>query len=180
MREIGEARTLSDGYKRRFDLTVLVLAHMLLMPLWLLLWTIIPVLIWLSDRGPVFYKQKRVGKDGQVFTILKFRTMVPGAESTGPAWTTEGDPRVTRFGKLLRRMALDELPETLSIWKGDMSLVGPRALDLEEQRGLEQQIPGFAQRLQVRSTTAPTTPMISSASTWSTSTAWAFGWTQGS
>ncbi len=76
--------------------------------------------------------------------------MVPDADRMGPAWTTEGDPRVTRIGKLLRRTALDELPEVLSIWTGHMSLVGPRALDVEEQKGLEQQVPGFAERLRVR------------------------------
>ena len=137
------------SHKRWFDLSILALAHLLLLPLWLLLWTLIPLLIWIADRGPVFYKQERVGKDGRVFTMRKFRTMVRDADRDGPAWTTEGDPRVTRIGKLLRRTALDELPELLSIWKGDMSLVGPRALDVEEQKGMEELIPGFAHRLQV-------------------------------
>jgi len=144
---ISESRR--SRYKRPFDLSVLVATHVVLSPLWLLLWTLIPILIWLWDRGPVFYKQKRVGKHGRVFTILKFRTMVPDSDRKGPAWTTEGDPRVTGIGKILRRTALDELPEVLSIWNGDMSLVGPRALDIEEQKILEQEIPGFAQRLRV-------------------------------
>ena len=139
----------SGAYKRWFDLTILVIAHALLLPLWLLLWTLIPLVIWLGDRGPVFYRQRRAGKDGRVFTILKFRTMVPGADRSGPMWTMEEDPRVTRVGRILRRTALDELPGVISIWKGDMSLVGPRALDVTEQRELEQQIPGFGKRLQV-------------------------------
>jgi len=139
----------SDGYKRWFDLTILVLAHLMLLPLWLLLWGIIPILIWLGDRGPVFFRQQRVGKDGQTITVLKFRTMQCGADSDGPAWTTDDDPRVTRVGKLLRRTALDELPELINIWKGEMSLVGPRALDVEEHQALERQIPDFAKRLQV-------------------------------
>ena len=139
-----------DNYKRFYDITILVLTHTLLLPLWLLLWSVIPLLIWLGDRGSVFYKQGRVGKDGRVFTILKFRTMVLGADRQGPAWTTRNDWRVTRIGKVLRRTALDELPEILSIWKGDMSLVGPRALDVEEQQALERQIDGFAERLRVR------------------------------
>ena len=143
------AKRHSGAYKRWFDLTVLVLAHALLLPLWLLLWTLIPLVIWLGDRGPVFYRQRRAGKDGSVFTILKFRTMVPGADRSGPIWTMEEDPRVTRVGRILRRTALDELPGVLSIWKGDMSLVGPRALDVVEQEELEQQIPGFGQRLKV-------------------------------
>ena len=134
-------------YKRWFDLTILVLAHVLLLPVWVFLWTVVPLLIWVGDRGPVFYRQQRVGKDGRVFTIIKFRTMMPDADQKGPAWTSEGDPRVTRVGRVLRRMALDELPEVISIWKGNMSLVGPRALDVEEHERLEQEIPGFRERL---------------------------------
>jgi lipopolysaccharide/colanic/teichoic acid biosynthesis glycosyltransferase len=136
-----------DSYKSWFDPTILVLAHLLFLPLWILLWTLIPVLIWLGDRGPVFYRQKRAGKQGQPFTVLKFRTMVMDADRKGPAWTTDGDPRITPIGRLLRRTALDELPELLSIWKRDMSFVGPRALDLEEQQALEKQIPDFEKRL---------------------------------
>jgi lipopolysaccharide/colanic/teichoic acid biosynthesis glycosyltransferase len=128
----------------------MVLAHLLLLPVWVVLWTAFPLIIWLGDRGPVFFRQQRVGRDGRVFIVLKFRTMVPDAEKKGPAWTTEGDSRITRVGRVLRRTALDELPETLSIWKGDMSLVGPRALDAPEQRWLETQIPGFSDRLRVR------------------------------
>ena len=139
-----------DGYKRWFDRTVLILAQILLLPLWLLLWTIIPIMIRLGDRGPVFYKQDRVGRDGRIFTVFKFRTMVPDADGMGASWTMDQDPRVTRVGKLLRRTALDELPELLNIWKGDMSLVGPRALDVKEQKSLEKLIDGFEDRLQVR------------------------------
>ena len=139
----------SDKYKSWFDLTLLIFFHLLLLPVWLVLWTIIPILIRLEDRGPVFYKQQRIGKNGRVISVLKFRTMVEDAESKGPAWTTEGDPRVTRVGRLLRRTALDELPEVINIWKREMSFVGPRALDVEEQRYLEGVVPGFEHRLQV-------------------------------
>ncbi len=107
-------------------------------------------MVWLEDRGPVFYRQVRAGKDGRPITVAKFRTMVPEAEKRGPAWTLENDPRITRVGKLLRRTALDELPETWSIWKGDMSFVGPRALDVSEHRLLESQMAGFEARLAVR------------------------------
>ena len=141
---------INDSYKRWFDISVLVLAHLLLLPLWVVLWTVIPLLVWLEDRKPVFYQQKRMGKDSKPFNVIKFRTMVIDAEERGPAWTTDDDPRVTRVGRILRRTALDELPELINIWKGDMSFVGPRALDLDEQRSLEQLIPGFAKRLQVR------------------------------
>ena len=137
------------AYKMWLDLAILLAAHLLLLPMWLLLWTVIPLSIWLADRGPVFYRQERMGKNGRVFTILKFRTMIPDADKAGPAWTSEADSRVTRVGKVLRRTALDELPGLLSIIKRDMSLVGPRALAVAEQKVLEKSIPGFEQRLQV-------------------------------
>ncbi len=140
----------SSSYKRPFDLTILVLAHLLLLPVWVLLWATIPLLIWLQDRGPVFYRQRRMGKGGRVFVVCKFRTMVLNADQLGPVWTVERDPRVTRIGRLLRRTALDELPQVLNIWKGEISLVGPRALDADEHRGLELEIPEFGERLRVR------------------------------
>ena len=138
------------AYKRPFDLSLLLFGLVLLLPLWLLLWTLIPIAIWLGDRGPIFYSQRRAGKDGRVFIVHKFRTMVPHADLKGPAWTIEGDLRLTRVGKILRRTALDELPELWSILIGDMSFVGPRPLDENEQNQLEDQIPGFRQRLMVR------------------------------
>jgi len=136
-----------DSYKVWFDLTILALAHVSLLPIFLLLWITIPILIWLGDRGPVFYHQKRIGKNGNIIVIHKFRTMVINADQKGPAWTTPDDSRITPIGKILRRTALDELPEVLNIWKREMSLVGPRALDVAEQSQLEQQIPGFERRL---------------------------------
>ena len=147
---MSPAQSTDPLYKRPFDLSVLVAAHLLLLPLWLLLWTVIPLAIRLNDGGPVFYGQKRVGKDGRLFTVLKFRTMVPDADRVGPAWTNEDDRRVTRVGRVLRKTALDELPSLLAIWNGSMSFVGPRALAEKEQWYLESQIPGFADRLKVR------------------------------
>ena len=141
---------VKDSYKRWFDLTVLLVAHVILAPIWLLVWTVVPILIWLEDKEQVFHRQQRMGRGGKPFNLLKFRTMVIGAEGMGPAWTTENDPRVTRVGKILRRTALDELPEIISIWKGDMSFVGPRALDRDEQRCLEELILGFEKRLKVK------------------------------
>jgi lipopolysaccharide/colanic/teichoic acid biosynthesis glycosyltransferase len=142
--------TVKDSYKTWFDLTILVFAHLLLAPLWLILWSVIPLLIWLDDRGPVFYVQQRMGQNGNPFRVIKFRTMVVDAENQGPAWTTNDDSRVTRIGRILRRTALDELPEVISIWRGHMSFVGPRALDMDEHRILEEFMPGFEKRLQVR------------------------------
>lgn len=134
-------------YKRPLDLFVLMAAHIALAPIWIALWVTIPTAIALEGGRPIFFVQHRSGRGGREFPIRKFRTMIPNADKVGPAWTTESDPRVTRVGRFLRRTGLDELPEILSIWKGDMSLVGPRALPVEEQRHLEQQIPNFGDRL---------------------------------
>lgn len=143
-------QTQDKFYKRPFDLAVIVLAHLLLFPLWVVLWGLIPLLIWLEDRGPVFYPQKRVGKDGQVFRILKFRTLVQNADQTVRAWTVPDQHYVTRIGSILRVTALDELPQVLNIFKGEMSLVGPRAMPVDEFQEFRDKIPGLEQRLAVR------------------------------
>jgi lipopolysaccharide/colanic/teichoic acid biosynthesis glycosyltransferase len=81
----------------------------------------------LDSPGPVFYRQRRVGRHGQPFELWKLRTMVPGAESMGAGiYVLEGDPRITRSGRLLRRFSLDELPNLINVLKGDMAMVGPR------------------------------------------------------
>lgn len=136
-------------YKRPFDIGIILFSHLLLLPIWVVLWITIPLLIWWTDRGPVFYRQSRVGKDGQTFSVLKFRTMVVNADQIGPGWTSEGDTRVTRIGGILRRTGLDEYPEVWSILKGDMSFVGPRPLNVQEQEEFERIVPGFQDRLSV-------------------------------
>ena len=84
------------------------------------------LMVKLSSRGPVFYRGTRVGLNGKLFPMLKFRTMVVDAESLGGSATAADDPRITRFGKFLRRYKLDELPQLFNVLLGDMSLVGPR------------------------------------------------------
>ena len=85
------------------------------------------VAIKLDDGGPVFYRQRRVGWNGEEFDLLKLRTMVVGAERQGAGWAVNrGDPRITRAGRLLRRLSLDELPQFWNVLRGDMSLIGPR------------------------------------------------------
>jgi lipopolysaccharide/colanic/teichoic acid biosynthesis glycosyltransferase len=81
----------------------------------------------LESRGQVFYRQRRVGRDGEPFELWKLRTMVPGAEAMGAGiYVVEGDPRITRTGRLLRRFSLDELPNLVNVLRGEMSIVGPR------------------------------------------------------
>jgi exopolysaccharide biosynthesis polyprenyl glycosylphosphotransferase len=88
---------------------------------------LIAVGIRLSSSGPVLYRQERMGLDGERFEMLKFRTMIEGAEHvTGPIWAADDDPRVTRLGRWLRRTSLDELPQLINVLRGEMSLVGPR------------------------------------------------------
>ncbi len=139
------------GYKRSFDLVVLVLAHILLLPLWIVLWTSIPMMIWLNDQGPILFRQRRIGRDGKEFTLLKFRTMIVDAEKlTGAIWSTANDDRITRPGRLLRATALDELPQILNILRGDMSFVGPRAERPELHEEILKTVPDFGQRLAMR------------------------------
>lgn len=138
-------------YKRPFDLAVVASALTLLAPLWLLLLTAIPLLIRLEDGGPVFYRQTRLGRDGRRFRLLKFRTMVVDAETgTGPVWAGPSDPRITRVGGVLRRLRFDELPQLLSVLRGEMSLVGPRPERPELAARFERDLPGFSRRLRVR------------------------------
>jgi len=107
--------------KRTFDLIVAALAVVLLAPLML----VIAALIKLTSPGDVLYRGVRTGRYGRPFRILKFRTMVPDAERAGTT-TVLGDPRVTRVGRWLRRVKLDELPQLFNVLRGEMSLVGPR------------------------------------------------------
>ena len=121
-------------------------------------WVLIALAIKIEDRGPIFFRQARVGLGGREFDALKFRSMVPDAEArTGPVQATENDPRVTRVGRVMRSTAMDELPPLWNIFAGDMSFGGPRPLrpGEVEVRGDGQlvpldQIPGYAARHGVR------------------------------
>jgi len=140
--------------KRSFDCALAGVGLLVSMPIWAAL----AVAIKLEDGGPIFFRQERVGLDGRVFDALKFRSMIPDAEArTGPVQASEGDPRVTRVGRLMRATAMDELPQLWNIFTGDMSFVGPRPLRPGEVdvRGDGQlipldQIPGYAARHRVR------------------------------
>jgi len=108
--------------KRAVDLLGSAVGLILLSPFLML----VAILIKLDSRGPVFYAQERMGLDARPFACLKFRSMRTDAERNGPGWTTENDPRVTRLGRLIRRLSIDELPQLINVLLGDMSLVGPR------------------------------------------------------
>ena len=122
---VANARRRTPAGKRVFDVALSGIGLCLSAPVWL----VAAALIKLEDGGPVFYRQARVGLRGTPFTVLKFRSMVTDAEREhGPLQAAAGDPRVTRVGRLLRATAMDELPQLVNIFRGDMSFVGPRAL----------------------------------------------------
>jgi len=108
--------------KRMFDSVAASIGLLVLSPLLLVLL----LLVKLSSPGPVFYWQERVGRNGKIFRIVKFRSMVEDADKRGPALTSAGDHRITALGRMFRRLKLDELPQLWNVLKGEMSLVGPR------------------------------------------------------
>jgi lipopolysaccharide/colanic/teichoic acid biosynthesis glycosyltransferase len=133
--------------KRIFDLCVSIIFLVLFAPFYLL----IAVLIKLDSSGPVHYHALRVGKDGRLFKLLKFRTMKANSSNLGPAITQTSDPRITRVGKILREIKVDEIPQLWNVIRGDMSLVGPRPEDPryvekynEEQRKILLVKPGLS------------------------------------
>ncbi|MCD6419501.1 MAG: sugar transferase [Synergistetes bacterium] len=108
--------------KRIVDVVVGSILFLVVMPLFLC----IAIAVKMEDGGRVFYLQKRMGKEFVPFYLIKFRTMIEGADSMGPKITIKDDPRVTRVGRVLRKYKLDELPQLINVVKGDMSIVGPR------------------------------------------------------
>ncbi len=128
--------------KANIDKALAILALIISSPLFL----IIPILIKLDSRGPVIFKQLRVGEYGKYFEIMKFRTMRKDAEAGGPSWTASGDSRITRVGGFLRKSRLDELPQLINVLKGDMSFVGPRPEVPHFVDKLKEAIPYYAQR----------------------------------
>ncbi|MGN1328884.1 MAG: sugar transferase [Eubacterium sp.] len=109
--------------KRIFDIIFSLVAIIILSPLMI----IVSVAIKVDSKGPVIFKQERLGKDARVFQIYKFRSMCVGAEQTGTGqYSFAGDPRVTKVGKIVRATSIDELPQLINVLKGDMSFIGPR------------------------------------------------------
>lgn len=133
--------------KRSIDIGVSSFILLVGLPVWIL----VAVAIKLDSRGPVFYKQERVGKDGKVFIMSKFRSMRKDAEKySGPQWAEKNDLRITRFGRVIRRLHIDEVPNFINVLDGDMSLVGPRPERPVFVKQLLEQIPLYTRRLKVR------------------------------
>lgn len=115
----------ADRFRRVLDSSIALVGLVLLSPLF----AAVALLIKLDSPGPVFYLAQRVGKDGRRFRLYKFRSMVSGADRQGPGVTADGDRRITRMGRWLRRSKVDELPQLINVLTGEMSLVGPRPED---------------------------------------------------
>ncbi len=124
-------------FKRVFDASLSVVLFIIFVPLFLT----VALLVKLTSKGPIFFQQKRCGLGMKEFKMYKFRTMVKNAESLknqlqnemdGPVFKVKCDPRITRVGKVLRKWSIDELPQLINVMRGEMSLVGPRPLSLEE------------------------------------------------
>lgn len=135
-----------DKTKRITDVILASLILLFSFPLWI----IIALVIKLEDRGPIFYHQKRIGKDKKPFMLVKFRSMREDAEKAGPVWAKRKDPRITRVGNILRASHLDELPQMLNVIKGDISLVGPRPERPKFVQELEEKIPHYNIRHLIR------------------------------
>ena len=145
-RQDGAARYAEGWAKRAVDVIVSALLLWLSLPFG----PVVALLIKIGSRGPVFYKQARIGRGGRVFIIRKFRSMIHPAEENGAMWADERDPRVTAVGYVLRRMHLDEWPQILNVLRGEMSLVGPRPERPEFVRRLSEEIPHYDLRHRVK------------------------------
>ena len=133
--------------KRGMDVVLSMLAIPVLIPIWIVL----AVLIKLESRGPILFRQIRIGQDGRPFVLYKLRSMCDGAEDyTGPVWATFPDPRATGVGRLMRRTGLDETMQVVNVLKGEMSLVGPRPERPYFVERLRRQVVNYDARLVAR------------------------------
>ena len=141
------ARRRFQEFKRVFDITTSFLGLLFALPILL----IAGLFIKLVSPGPIFFRQTRVGKNGTLFTIYKLRTMrVNAEEETGAIWARENDPRLIPFGKWIRKMHLDEIPQLWNVLQGEMSMIGPRPERPEFVSHLRETIPDYEKRLQVK------------------------------
>ncbi|EGD58764.1 sugar transferase [Novosphingobium nitrogenifigens DSM 19370] len=142
----SSGRMVSSAIKRLFD----IVASMTLLVVTAPIIAIFAVLVKLDSRGPAFFRQTRVGHYGETFSLIKLRSMRVDAEANGAQWAAKQDPRVTRIGRLIRKLRIDELPQTWTVLKGEMSFVGPRPERPEFVSDLEEQLPFYAERHMVK------------------------------
>lgn len=142
----SSSRMFSSAVKRIFDVVASSILLVLTLPLILLF----ALLVKMDSKGPAFFRQKRVGLYGEPFTLIKLRSMRTDAEKDGAKWAEKDDPRVTRLGRFIRKVRIDELPQTWSVLKGEMSFVGPRPEVPSFVEALEEEIPFFGERHMVK------------------------------
>lgn len=147
-RSVGRGQRRRGAYKRWYDLLLVLAFTVIFLPIWLPAWILIPVLVLIFDGRPVFCVQNRVGRDGRVFRMYKFRTM-PGdvEEESGPTLPQRNDPRATGLGRILRMTSLDEAPQVINILRGEMSVVGPRPERPELVDIIKIEVPDYDGRL---------------------------------
>lgn len=137
---------LTAGAKRLFDVAFATALLICLAPALLLA----AIAVWIDSPGPVLYRQRRIGRGGREFSVLKLRSMIAEAEPDGPRYASPNDTRVTRVGRLLRKFHIDEIPQAINVLRGDMSFVGPRPERPEFVRELEREIPNYHCRHMVK------------------------------
>ncbi len=142
----SSGRMFSSAAKRVFD----IVASLILLTLSFPIIALFAILVKLDSEGPAFFRQKRVGLYGETFNLIKLRTMRNDAERDGAKWAQQDDPRVTRIGKFMRKVRIDELPQTWSVLKGEMSFVGPRPEVPAFVSDLEEKVPYYAERHMVK------------------------------
>ena len=142
----SSSRMFSSAAKRVFDIA----ASSILLALTLPIIALFALLVKLDSKGPAFFRQKRVGLYGETFNLIKLRSMCTDAETNGAKWAEENDPRVTRIGRFIRKVRIDELPQTWSVLKGQMSFVGPRPEVPQFVNDLEEHLPFYAERHMVK------------------------------
>ena len=142
----SSGRMLSSAAKRVFDIVASFALLVLTLPVILLF----AILVKLDSKGPAFFRQKRVGLYGETFDLIKLRSMSTDAEKDGAKWASKNDPRVTRIGRFIRKVRIDELPQTWSVLKGNMSFVGPRPEVPQFVADLEEELPFYAERHMVK------------------------------
>ena len=142
----SSGRMFSSAVKRIFDITASVILLVLTFPIIALF----ALLVKIDSKGPAFFRQQRVGLFGEPFTVIKLRSMRTDAEKDGAKWAEENDPRVTRLGRFIRKVRIDELPQTWSVLKGEMSFVGPRPEVPSFVDSLEEEIPFYGERHMVK------------------------------
>lgn len=140
-------KVLNNVVKRTFDLAASLIGCAVLMPVWI----IVAIAIKVDSKGPVFFRQERRTKNGKVFRMLKFRSMIVNAEQTGTGlFSYDNDPRITKVGKFLRKTSIDELPQLINVINGDISLVGPRPCVKYELGDFETLNKKYKKRFQVK------------------------------